>query len=107
LQCQFAMEVWRTVKQAFNIQLVRRDFMSTKHWLFEFLERATELEATVFAIGCWHIWDARNDTRNNHSTPDPKRTSARIVAYVHMVVQHLLLLYTKSTIRRSKIETPR
>jgi ribonuclease HI len=82
------MEVWRTVKQAFNIQLVRRDFMSTKHWLFEFLERATELEATVFAIGCWHISDARNDTRNNHSTPDPKRTSARIVAYVHMVVQH-------------------
>jgi hypothetical protein len=28
LQCQFAMEVWRTVKQSFNIQLVRRDFMS-------------------------------------------------------------------------------
>jgi hypothetical protein len=88
LQCQFAMGVCRTVKESFNIQLVRRDFMSTKHWLFEFLERATELEATVFAIGCWHIWDARNDTRNNHSTPDPKRTSARIVAYVHMVVQH-------------------
>jgi hypothetical protein len=51
----------------------------------------------VLAVGCWHIWDARNDTRNNHTIPDPTRTSARIVAYVQMIVQHCFM--SKPSIR--------
>ena len=64
------------------------DFISTKHWLFAFLSRATELEATVLAVGSWHIWEARNDVRNNKGTPDPRRTSTKILVYVDLIVQH-------------------
>jgi hypothetical protein len=88
LQCQFANEVWRLVKNAFSIQLNRRDFMSPKFWLFSFLERASELEATVLAVTCWYIWEARNDARNDKQTPDPKCSSLRIISYVHMIVEH-------------------
>jgi hypothetical protein len=52
LQCQFVKEVCRLVKNAFSVQLTRRDFMSPKFWLFSFLERASELEATVLAVTC-------------------------------------------------------
>jgi hypothetical protein len=80
LQCPFAREVWRGVKTSFNIRLARRDFMSPKLWLFSFLSRATELEATVLAVGCWYIWDTRNDVRKNQQNPDPKQTSLTIIA---------------------------
>jgi hypothetical protein len=62
--------------------------MSSKHWLLEFLARTTDLEASVLAIGCWHICDATNDARNNHTIPEPKRTIARIIVYVDKVIQH-------------------
>jgi hypothetical protein len=88
LSCPFAHEVWRSVKDRFRLQLARRDFMSPKLWLFQFLRRATKLEATVLAVGCWYIWEARNDARNNQSFPDPKQTSMKIMAYVDMIVQH-------------------
>jgi hypothetical protein len=86
LQCTFAREVWHKVKETFSFRLVRRDFMSPKMWLFAYLSRATDLEATVLAVGCWHIWNARNDARNNQENPDPTRTSLRITAYVDMIV---------------------
>jgi hypothetical protein len=38
LQCQFAQEVSRLVKETFKISLKRHDFQSPKIWLFEFLE---------------------------------------------------------------------
>jgi ribonuclease HI len=88
LQCQFAQEVWRVVKSSFGLQLTRRDFMSPKLWLFQFLQRATELEATVLTVGCWYIWEARNDVRNNQLCPNPKQTGLKIIAYVDMIVQH-------------------
>jgi hypothetical protein len=69
LLCQFAQEVWRTVKATFNIQLQRRHFMSPKQWLFEFLANATDVEATVLAVGCWHIWEAQNDEGRTISSP--------------------------------------
>jgi hypothetical protein len=78
LQCQFAREVWRCVKNTFSFQLARSDFVSQKLWLFNFLMRASELEATILAVGCWYIWEARNDARNNKQTPDPKQTSMKI-----------------------------
>jgi hypothetical protein len=88
LQCQFAKQVWRVVKETFSIQLARTEFTSPKYWLFDFLSRATELEATTLAVGCWHIWDERDDARNNQGSQDPKRTSAKIIAYIEMIVQH-------------------
>ena len=88
LQCPFAQEVWRMVKGNFSLQLARRDFMSPKHWLFDFLSRATELQATVFAVGAWHIWEARNDARNNQVLPDPRRICTKILVYVDLIVQH-------------------
>jgi hypothetical protein len=76
LLCQFAQEVWRTVKATFNIQLQRRHFMSPKQWLFEFLANATDVEATVLAVGCWHIWEAQNDEGRTISSPT-RATQAR------------------------------
>jgi hypothetical protein len=81
------MEVWRLVKRKYMIQLQGHDLMSTKYWLFEFLANATELEATVLAVGCWYIWEARNDARNNRGHPDPTRTSVKILAYIDMIIQ--------------------
>ena len=88
LHCQFAREVWRLVRLSFGFQLARRDFVSPKFWLFDYLARATELEATTLAVGCWHIWDARNDARNNQTEQHPQNTSAKIIAYIEMIVQH-------------------
>jgi hypothetical protein len=104
LQCQFAKEVWRFVKKSFNLQLVRRDFMSPKLCLFKFLWRATDLEATVLAIGCWYIWDARNDAGNNQQMPEPKTTSLKITAYVEMIVQHCFKTKPVSKCESSKIQ---
>jgi hypothetical protein len=105
LLCQFAQEVWRTVKASFNIQLQRRHFMSPKQWLFEFLANATKVEATILAVGCWHIWEARNDARNNQDLPNPSHTSARIIAYVDLIIQHCFK--TKSGNRRETSQATR
>jgi hypothetical protein len=88
LDRQFAREVWRCLKGTYGIHLDRLVFMTPKLWLFDSLASSTDLEATVLTIGCWHIWDARNDARNNQSIPDLFRTAARITAYVDMVVHH-------------------
>jgi hypothetical protein len=42
LTCQFAQEVWRLVKCFFGIQLHKREFVSPKAWLFDFLKSATD-----------------------------------------------------------------
>jgi ribonuclease HI len=88
LLCQFARDVWRDIKKTHNLQLKRREFTSPKHWLFDFLANATEVEATVLAVGFWHIWEARNDVRNNRSQPDPRRVCAKTLAYVDMIIHH-------------------
>jgi hypothetical protein len=104
LQCQFAQEVWRLVKINYGLQLARRDFMSPKHWLFDFLKRATELEATVLTVGCWHIWETRNDVRNNQQFPNPKQTSLKIIAYVNMIVQHCFKIKPTNRCESSKAQ---
>jgi hypothetical protein len=88
LLCQFAHEVWREVKKIYTIHLDRHDFMPRKFWLFDFLAQATDVEATVLLIGCWHIWEAGNDARNNQAFPNPRRTCGKITAYVNMVIHH-------------------
>jgi hypothetical protein len=76
------------VKETFSISLARHDLVSPKFWLFGFLSRATELEAIVLAVGCWHIWEARNDARNNNVEPQPKKISLKITSYVDVIVQN-------------------
>jgi hypothetical protein len=62
--------------------------MSPKFWLFDYLSKATEMDATTLPVGCWHVWDARNDARNNNSELHPQNTSVKIIAYIQMIVQH-------------------
>jgi hypothetical protein len=45
--------------------------------VFDFLVNAIEVEATVLEVGFWHIWEARNDVRNNGGKPDPRRVCAK------------------------------
>jgi hypothetical protein len=104
LFCQFAQEVWRSIKAAFNIKLNRHGFVSTKEWLFDFLSKATELEATILAVVLWHLWETRNDVRNNQSQPDPRRTTARCLAYIDMIVQHC---YKPASDHRRETSVPR
>jgi hypothetical protein len=84
LFCQFAQEVWRGVKATYCINLQRHQFLS----LFDFLAYTSDLEATTLAVGCWYIWEARNDSRNNGTMLDPNRTAARIIAYIETIIQH-------------------
>jgi hypothetical protein len=81
-----------------GVQLPQFEFQSPKFWLFDYLARATELEATTLAVGCWHIWDARNDARNSQAKPHPKSTCVKILSYVDMILQHCVK--TKPSTRR-------
>jgi hypothetical protein len=68
------------------LKLSRREFTAPKHWLFDYLVNATKVEATVLEVGFWHIWEARNDVRNNGGQPDPQRVCAKTLAYVDMII---------------------
>jgi hypothetical protein len=46
------------------------------------------MEATTLAVGCWHVWDARNEARNNLTERQRQKTSSRITAYLHMILQN-------------------
>jgi hypothetical protein len=81
-----------------GVQLPQFEFQSPKFWLFDYLARATELEATTLAVGCWHIWDARNDARNSQAKPHPKSTCVKILSYMDMILQHCVK--TKPSTRR-------
>jgi hypothetical protein len=65
LLCPFARTVWAAVKERFPLQLRRNCMVSAKQWIFDYLAREHAVNATVLAVVCWHIWEARNDTRNN------------------------------------------
>jgi hypothetical protein len=51
LTCQFARMVWQEVKQHYPIKLERKGFRSPMQWLFDFLARSSELQASVLAVG--------------------------------------------------------
>jgi hypothetical protein len=40
-----------------------------KQWIFDLIAREGPLLSTVMAITCYHIWEAHNDARNDHSDP--------------------------------------
>jgi hypothetical protein len=105
LLCPFARDVWCHVKDLYNLKLQRRDFFTSKQWLFEFLSKATDVEATILAVGFWHLWEARNDARNNRAHPDPKQVSVKSLAYVDMIIQNCYT--TKPSSRRETSQAPR
>jgi hypothetical protein len=56
--------------------------------IFDFLQRATSLEATTLVVTIWHIWEARNNARNNDVTTRPRRVAEKALAYVDFIVQN-------------------
>jgi hypothetical protein len=85
LTCQFARVVWRKVKQRVPLRLERKTFTTYRQWLFDFLDRFDELQATTLAVTLWHIWEARNEARNSNAKPNPIRTCGKILAYVDLI----------------------
>jgi hypothetical protein len=77
------------VKQRINLNLKRKDYITNRQWLFSFLERSDEVQATTLAVCFWHIWEARNDARNSVESPNPTRVCHKILAYVHLIKENL------------------
>jgi hypothetical protein len=89
LFCPFARRVWEGVKSAFPLHLLRKELHNMKQWMFEFLKRESKVNATVLAVTAWHIWEARNDVRNNEVQVSVSRVVSRTLAYVEMILKHL------------------
>jgi hypothetical protein len=87
--CQFARIVWRQVKEHIPLTLKRKNFSSMKQWLLDFIGRSNDPQATTLVVTFWHIWEARNETRNSDVKPNPSRTVGKILAYVDLIQQHL------------------
>jgi hypothetical protein len=71
------------------LKLQRKEFASTKQWIFDFLARANEKQATAMAVGFLHIWEAHNESRNSNVKPNPIRTGGKSLAYMQLIDQHL------------------
>ena len=97
LLCPFARAVWSAVKACFPLRLCRKDMINAKQWIFDFLSREKALNSTVLAITCWHIWEARNDVRNNATCLQPERVAVKITAYVDLVMQNCFKFQSKPT----------
>jgi hypothetical protein len=89
LFCPFARAVWSEVKASFPLRLRRKELINSRQWIFDFLHRESDLNATVLVVTCWHIWDARNELRNNGVHLSPLRVASKILAYVEMISTYL------------------
>jgi ribonuclease HI len=89
LFCPYVDEVWREVKADFHIHLNRKAFISPRVWTLDFVDRCSDLEATVLMVSLWHIWDARNKYREGEGFMHPKSIAAKIKAYIDMICIHL------------------
>jgi hypothetical protein len=87
LRCPFATVVWDSVKEGFQLRLARKDLRHMKQWIFDFLGRATPVQASALAVTCWHIWESRNDARNGKGVLIRVRVAAKVRAYVDNIVQ--------------------
>ena len=83
LFCHFARQVWRVVKCNLGFHLCRNGFVHTKQCIFDFIQRATSLEATALVVTIWHIWEARSDVRMH-----PRRVAEKALAYVDFIVHN-------------------
>lgn len=82
------MEVWQEMKKSFRFKVELKNFTNIKLWLMDFLEKATDNEAIIFTVTAWHIWEARNDTRNGIPMPHPRYVAETSKAYVEMILMH-------------------
>ncbi|KAM0846858.1 hypothetical protein ACQ4PT_055376 [Festuca glaucescens] len=48
------------------------------------------MNATVLVVTFWHIWESRNDLRNNGVLLHPRRVASKIVSYVDMINEFLV-----------------
>jgi hypothetical protein len=64
LHYPFATAVWDSVKEGIQLRLARKDLRNMKQWIFDFLGPASPVQASALAVTCWHIWESRNDARN-------------------------------------------
>jgi hypothetical protein len=81
LFCPFAQGVWDAVKDFFPMKLCKKKLVCAKQWMDDFLARSSSLLGTVLAVTIWHIWEARNDARNNATEPSCCRVAEKIKAY--------------------------
>jgi ribonuclease HI len=89
LFCPFAREVWERVKSAHPVELNRREFANPKQWLFDFLRRSSDHQATTLAVTFWHLWDTRNKIREEGGTAHPSSVAVKINSYVDLIFVHL------------------
>jgi ribonuclease HI len=90
LFCPLAREIWKEIKQHYPLQLRRKELVNAKQWVFDFLKRESKTNATVLAVVVWHIWNARNDLRNNSDQTRIAVVVSKILAYVQMILTHLV-----------------
>jgi hypothetical protein len=89
LLCPFARAVWDTVKEQYQVRLCRKNLVNLKQWLNEFLQRENAINATVLAVTSWHVWEARNEYRNNGIFLPPVRVATRALGYVDMILNFM------------------
>jgi hypothetical protein len=71
-------------------------------WIFERLNSCTDREATILAISLWHIWEARNVVRKGEKEIHPHCVVEKIMAYVEMVLQHMVFTHNPNRCDSSK-----
>jgi hypothetical protein len=59
-----------------------------KKWVFEYLSRASNIQATILAVTCLHPWDARSGARNDLGLLHPSRVAVKIKVYTDNIVLH-------------------
>jgi hypothetical protein len=74
----------------------QQGFTSLETWIFEFLAKSADLDATVLTVSLRHMWDARNKIRKENCTICPSILVARIKAYIDMIVE--ISLFSSPTI---------
>jgi ribonuclease HI len=90
LLCPFARDVWKTVKEQFFLKLHRKDLINLKQWIHAYLQRENDTNATILAVTCWHVWEARNDTRNGATQLHPVSVASKVLAYVDMIQKFMV-----------------
>jgi hypothetical protein len=75
-----------------------------KQWVFEFLSRASPIQATTLVVTCWYLWEARNNSRNGFDQLHPARLAGKITAYVNNIIQYCFK--TSSTKRCDSSSSP-
>lgn len=50
LTCKYASEVWHEIKRSFGLKCKIKHHVLMKQWLFDFLDDASDEDATIFTI---------------------------------------------------------